>query len=1268
MSKRRADDRKPLDPEDVLAGRAKVSVTQLLDLIHWVNPTGRERGAREAELRYAQKSRLQSLLIRRFGDELSAVPDPTHEGTVSIVHRDHGRDGCHAVVDTLDEDARAWVRLQLDLGPPSSQAPASPSLAPRPSGRGSPPADEEGAPSSTGASPESLQRHADDAVESYDFERARRYLERAVAQSDGAAEPAAALLALLVETLGDDAGALALEPSLSRAALAHADVRALLALAAARSGQPGQATDLLRGANPQRTAEVSAALAARAIEAGDVDQAAAHLADLRKRAPSHRAIVALADEITRMRAAARGPLETELSALVAAGQADEAERKAAEVLSRWPESEAARRVVRAAEERRRQASQAAEHRARELEAALHAQREALQVEQVQAQLAAPDLRGGLLAWLDLEPALRRRVGETGAAELCRWLDLTPTRLMPSVRVEAVLAVLVAKQRLTSDPRGAIDALAAHEAALERVPEAKRIAREAHAQLAAEGTARAREEVLAARRDLSGGDAASAIARLDASLRSDLGDALRAEAEAMRAEAARILTHDNRVAEVARLRRTGHLFEARALADELLAEVPRATEPEAAPDPERARWEQERRDIQAEIQRAFRVEIDNEPFPFGDEEIPDATQTMMEAPVWLTDDGRTLVLAEGQRDRVWIQLVDVPSRMVRAQMVLRTPEPVESVVFHVLGNMAWLTSTRGSLLAIDVERFTVELFRPAREIVPPGQHAGGVAIAADRGAAMLRYYWIQPADKDGYACPVQVIDLETRRVVREIPEVIRLAGLPGLREARVACFKPAGLVLHEERGVPVRGGRFPRITVAVVLATVHPSGEGLVGAGKIDSTPWQVERAPAQGSRRKKRPGTSSDPDRTIMGLVNLTADGQARATWTVDVGDGSLIGLASARDTGLLSVMLIQSDYTWVLMALRPAGDTFELLHRTEVPGFTVIVRDADARHMFVYSASPLCLVPLGPTAPDVPRVTAKPSPWISDVTDAPACLGSAGARAEHYRSVGEPAEDLTLDVIAAASRTLQREGKVEALAERARALADHGPAADTEAQRLREWLAVRHPAHPRVCLLRADAAARAGRWDEVRRALAPCTSDSFADDEDHAQHFSHLLALTALHAGEVDEAKRHLTEVSNHRGSCRLDGLTALLRPAPDPLRAPPTEEPLLLSQLVWAIHAADARLAAGDPEGALAALDPQRFDTSDELQVLARRAEAWLALSPPGGRRRFAKIMSLARLLEAHHDEESPELPVPGAMWDRSRRDELVRRAAAWLEQQGA
>jgi hypothetical protein len=149
MPKRHDHAGRRLDAQDVLAGRVRPTAVELLDLIHRVNPTGRDLPAREAELRYAQKARLQSLLLRSFAGEIAVVPDPEREGTVSLVHRGRGRDACHAVIAELDEDARAWVQLQVDLGPHPDEAPSPAVPAARPSGRGlvAPPAeDEDGTP------------------------------------------------------------------------------------------------------------------------------------------------------------------------------------------------------------------------------------------------------------------------------------------------------------------------------------------------------------------------------------------------------------------------------------------------------------------------------------------------------------------------------------------------------------------------------------------------------------------------------------------------------------------------------------------------------------------------------------------------------------------------------------------------------------------------------------------------------------------------------------------------------------------------------------------------------------------------------------------------------------------------------------------------------------------------------------------------------------------------------------------------------------------
>ena len=204
-----------------------------------------------------------------------------------------------------------------------------------------------------------------------------------------------------------------------------------------------------------------------------------------------------------------------------------------------------------------------------------------------------------------------------------------------------------------------------------------------------------------------------------------------------------------------------------------------------------------------------------------------------------------------------------------------------------------------------------------------------------------------------------------------------------------------------------------------------------------------------------------------MALVDRPTRGPGRAPWIVgDLDGGTLVGLASSRDTGLLAVTLVRGDLIWEVLVLRPVDGTFELLHREEMPDFTAILRDARARHLFLYSPIPLILAPLGPTPPDLPRHTARPSPWISDVSGAPACLGRAGARAESYRNMAESVKNMALDAIAAVSRTLQKDDDPAPLVERARALAaaTEDNDAPKEAQRLRELLWERYPDNARAC------------------------------------------------------------------------------------------------------------------------------------------------------------------------------------------------------------
>jgi hypothetical protein len=1262
-----------LDPEDVLSGRVKLTAVELLDLIHRVNPTGRDRGAREEALRYAQKSRLQSLLIHRFAESLEVVPDADREGTVSLHHRGHGRDGCHAVVAALDEDARAWVQLQLDLAA-QPEPPRPPPPAPRPSGRGAPPPaatiTSEGDGDGDEATPSTAMRRAGEALEAYDYEEARRHLDQALQDSGGAPRPAAALLGLLVETLGADGEALALEASLSRAALAAPGVRGLLALAAARTGDEPRALALVRGAEDAKAAAVFAALSAVALSAGDAARAQDHFEQARRRDPGHAALAGLGAEIARARAAERGPIEAELAALVAAGQDAEAEKKAGEALARWPSSEAARRALRAVEDRRRRAQaerlateaeaalaagdtveararltralaaargperEALERRVRALDAAERAAREAREVERVAGLLAAADPREGLLAYLELDEALRARTRERARLDAVRWLDLTG-RGAPQARVDAVLALARARAQLArGDEEAAVTTLGPHLAALDRVPEAKQLTREAETIASARRAARAGEAVGAARAALAGGDAAAALRRLDEATLRDVPEADRDAAAALRAEAAAAVARADRIEQLARLRAAGKLFEARRVAEELAAD---------AGDPARARWQAERRSLQAAIQRELRVEVDEERAPLDATSGLNGLLSQRDASRWLAPDGRSLVMAESHGRWVRVHVLDLADQTMRARVLLRLPEPTGQVISAVTGDTVWILGVRGGLLALSMETWEVKLHRPSAEILPPGTTAASSVFPVGDGPAATRFLWIEPTAPD-VSHSARVLDLEQRRLGREVPEAARVTDVPGARQPRVVCFRGEGIVLHDHRGATVPGGRITVPGATPVGVALHPDGKSLVVLVKPGAAPgrrgeyaWVV--VPEGGPPGPLHPIEGSD--------------------------EASIARIAGSSETGIVAVQFRNAADEDELLVLGVSADGLAPLYRVPLSRTVLLVQDARGRRLLAVE-SPVTrpiAVQLGQSPPELPPRAFIPRPWIDHVIDVVTCIDYKRSDQIALRELGVRLAGFTAASRAAFTRNYQQgpDPSVDYGFTIVNVLEGLDAFGKQEAQRLLAWMFERFPRDPETRLQHANRLARAGQWAEVERLF-----DASLDTAPRSAHFYHLLALAALHAGDPERARARLAEARARFSPalCTIGPLEELLSPVPDPLA--PATEVSSLAQLAEDARAADRCLARDDAAGALAALSGERYWTYGDVQLLARMAEAQLRLAPRRGHARFQKVMTLARFVE-EHDEKDPEqrreMPIPGATWDRARLDEVAERARAWL-----
>jgi hypothetical protein len=1258
MSKRRAPARTPLDPEDVLAGRAKPSAIELLDLIHRVNPTGQALGARDAELRYALKSRLQSLLVRRFPEQIEVVPERGRDGVVSLRHRGGAHDGCHAVVAALDEDARAWVQMEIDLGPPAPSAPAAP--APRPSGRGrTPPSPDVGR---DGAAPEDLVAHARAAAEAFDYDQARALLEEALAGSGGAAGPAAALLTLLVDTLGDDHGGLAIEAALSREALADPAVRGALAVAAARTGAEERALALARGAAPGLGATAFAGLAAAALGRGEIERGTAHLAEARRLDPRHPGLEALAAEIARARAAARGPAEAELAALVDAERDDQAEQKAREMLARWPESEPARRAQRTLEERRRRreverlaaegdAALAAgdaglscarlrqalaavrgpergdiEKRLRRAEGVERALREAARVADVERRLGAGEAREGLLAYLDLDEALRPRVAPGAFAEVLAWLQLVG-RGAPRAQVDAALALAEARRRVDADPEAAAALLGPHAALLDRVPEARRVAREAEARGDGLRAARALGELSAARAAWAAGDAAEALRRLDEATVRALAPGDRAEAAALRAEVERHREVERLGAAALGLRATKRLFEARAAAEE----AARAAQGEA-----RARWEAERRAIQDEIQRAFRVEVDETPVPINEGGAPLPRNKDGETPRWLIEDGSAVVLADEQAGWFRVRVANVGGAEARVTVMLRAPESFERAWAEVRGRTLWLIGTRGALLALSLDGWDVLLFRRGREVVPDGAEAVGALLAAYPEEPP--HVWLAMGSH------ARVIDVNGRRA-REIPDVVALRPMASM--AVVMARRHDELtVSYAPRGTKMGGP----IASSEGFVT-HPDGARMVAlfrardADGAFSLAWMASL-----------PGDMPDEPQIIAG-----ADGLRPA------------GMVSAREPHLVVIFFWTRAGAHELLVLgrsgvaQPGNASLRVLYRVPCPPGLLLLQDAASRYAAALEprTGGTSTWAFGPEPPVLDPPPPGTRLWPKDAFILHACWHPVGAHADLMLRATEMAQGADVDLLTRRLLSLvspnpHDAGAILAVAHGAQR-AGTGTAASA-AGRLLQTALLSSPDAPAVRLFRADVQGGEGAWAEVRATLAGLPREGLAADQ--KRHAYHLEALAALWAGDLEGARAAVDAGLAHPGRCGIAGVGDLAAPVVGwDAELPP------VAQVVGAVREADARLAAGDAAGALASLDHPAVWASREVQSLARLAEASLGAPAADRRRRFQRITALAKFLQADgtsFPNRRLEMPIPGAIWDRARLDDLAARAKTWLEEE--
>jgi|GEM_PF-6056523 len=1230
--------------EAALRSGASIEAPELIQLIHEVNPSGHELEAEAEHWRYQLKSRLQSLLITNFKEQLEVAPLPASPDVVSLLYRPQNRDACHAVVADLEEGARSWVRLTLDL-----QVNASPpAIASCRSRRKTSPAPNADHPST----PEAYLRAGREAIALYDLESARENFARALELSDGATQPAHALLGLLVDQLAMYAEAVELEAQLSSGAVADSEIRSLLGLAFAHLGEAAETTRMLKDMATDRAAEALVILARRALREGATSEAEQWASRAQQAAPTHQEVVTVREELKAAKASACRPFEEELERLIAAGNEAAIEQCARGLLRTFPESAVARKVVRGIEDRRR-AEAAQLHRARGEEAfgrgdyeeasTLLRQAQQLGMTGLEGQIACADRLGAerseqarieqtirafvqppgqsfLLLYLAQDPRVREAVRARLRLDELVWLEELRPRDEKQARAAAAaaLAFRFARSLPVEKESEGLQQLIEHEALLQHLQPARQWIAQARRRWLERKSAEA-YALLARATEALGRHKAGEVLRLlsPATLR-ELPERYRGQANHLLEQATRAEQQHQQREHLEQLVRSNQMIEALTFCRTLVRD-----------EPEERHWRDRMRQIQAALREHFCVRVASGSFRLGSEFLSE-WRSFDRLAHWLEPSREKLYLLSAHGAQLFIRVVQIPAFTVDQLISLRTPEPMDFFDAHVEPQLLRICGGGGAVLELALDTWDIERWIPA-----VGRVSAEEIFESALAVPQTDLLWMVTSSRASRRPCVRVLDLSRDRPPREVTDALSAQLLPGPAGARVFVTNTRQCSVHEPNGSQVV--RFPTGSGAAAPA---PHGPGWVATLVGD------------------------DELRDEIGLALVGADGSCRSKIVISDSSNELKHiLATSLSAQRTFLVFLDNDLREWLLAIVRKDEALAIDYRARLPRDSLLFGDLSSERTILVSdgRSAPHLQFLGSARPAIEVTEEVASVRIPDDRIFSHC-GETAHKAE--AQLEDLASDFSTASDATRSSMLEMYTKNHAddesllihFVEKLQRLG-----LTSWAENLASFVWSRHRGKPLTSLHRASTHARRGEWTKVINILS--TLDAASLPSARRQHLHHLEGMLRMIMSSPAEALVEFSAGEVLEGDCELTDWRELAAALSDPM--PPTLQPQShgIRELVERLRIADRHLAREEGAAAWAVLDAGVVWAADDLQLLARLASAALLVKPTEGEALFRMRLAAAWYVERFRNQMDRVACLAQLRWTKERLEDISSKAENWL-----